>query len=485
MFAKAMVVHIVFRRRRSSLQRAAYLLCYLAGIVVVAVVEPWFLVPVALVAAAATALGLWTGRDSYGVAHGLPRGKMPFVNLAAILDREHFVQRAERDGPVFKTTNPAMPSPTACVVGLPRAVALLRDNEEHLAPVGGVFDELIPGKLLRHMQGDAHRHYRRILRDAFDGEVIEQCQPEIEAILADGFAALSAESTRRRARRIDLHDTLERDFVLPVFLRVFLGLDPESEIAHRSLKLFLLIHQDMTGLPRGARLDRLQRVTLELDCIIRQLGEATATRLDDEVGTSPSFLSALLRSHPEALDDPTVVRNFIFTIRTGAIDVTGLLHWALKLLAENPRWLVALRETDDPSELADRVVMELLRHEQSELLYRYTTKDIELEGSVIPAGWLLRVCVRESHRDPEVFDEPTRFDPDRFRRPYSRTEYSPLGMLGHTCLGAGIVQTVASTFVRQLALDHDLSTVSDGRPVFAIHWRPSRRHHVVLRPRSA
>ena len=37
-------------------------------------------------------------------------------------------------------------------------------------------------------------------------------------------------------------------------------------------------------------------------------------------------------------------------------------------------------------------------------------------GFRLPRGWLLRICVHESHRDPAVFEHPEVFDPDRFLR---------------------------------------------------------------------
>jgi cytochrome P450 len=484
MFVQVLGVAIVFRRRRAALLWGAYVLCYLAGIVAVGFVVPWALLPIGVLVAGTTALGLGYGRDSYGIAEGLPHGRMPLVNIRAILDREYFVKRAERDGPVFKSRSPSMPSPTVCVVGLPRAVDLLREHEDHLVPVGHPFDALMSGRLLRHMQGNDHRYYRRILRDLFDGEILSQCQPDIEAIVADALGALSVASMRDEARGIEPHDALEIDLVLQVFLRLLLGLEPGSESARRPTELFVSIDQDMTGLPQARRFDTLEAATRELEGTIRQVGAVIRALIDEGTEPTPSFLSSLLRSHPDALDDPTVVSNLIFTFRGGAMDLGGLLHWIMKLLADNQVWLVALRETADPIELANRVVMESLRMEQSELLYRYVAEEINIDDSVIPAGWLLRICVRESHRDPEIFDEPRRFDPDRFTRQYSRTEYSPLGTLSHTCLGAGLVHAVASTFVRRLALDYDLSVVSDGRPVFAVHWRPSRRHRVVLRPRN-
>jgi cytochrome P450 len=77
-------------------------------------------------------------------------------------------------------------------------------------------------------------------------------------------------------------------------------------------------------------------------------------------------------------------------------------------------------------------------------------KPFELEGYRVPEDWYLRICVRESHRDPAVFANPDSFDPDRFdQRRYTTAEYAPLGMLEHACLGVPTTYALAAAFVRE------------------------------------
>jgi len=130
--------------------------------------------------------------------------------------------------------------------------------------------------------------------------------------------------------------------------------------------------------------------------------------------------------------------------------------------------------------------METLRLEQSEFLYRTVVRPITFEGMVLPAGWLLRICVQESHQDPTVFPDPTRFDPSRFEgRTYSRTEYSPFGADAHGCMGARLAHFLGRIFVEELART-DWQVVSDG-PLergtrHRHHWRPSDWLRMVMQP---
>ena len=93
-------------------------------------------------------------------------------------------------------------------------------------------------------------------------------------------------------------------------------------------------------------------------------------------------------------------------ITTTWADMSGFLCWVLYYLGRNPRWLEeagqleTLPDLTNHSTLAARVVLETLRLRQSEFIFRATLQDIEFRGFLIPRGWLVRICVWESHRDP-------------------------------------------------------------------------------------
>jgi cytochrome P450 len=133
--------------------------------------------------------------------------------------------------------------------------------------------------------------------------------------------------------------------------------------------------------------------------------------------------------------------------------------------------------------------METLRLEQSEYLYRKVARSVEFEGFVLPRGWLIRLLIQESHRDPAVFSDPERFDPERFaRRKYTRSEYSPFGADAHGCMGYRLAHLLGKALVDELA-GYDCRVVSDG-PVergnrHRHHWQPSSNLRVVMTPRPA
>ena len=107
---------------------------------------------------------------------------------------------------------------------------------------------------------------------------------------------------------------------------------------------------------------------------------------------------------------------------------------------------------------------------------------------VLPAGWLVRLLIQESHLAATSFPDPERFDPDRFaQRTYSRTEYSPFGADAHGCMGSQLAHLLGRILVEELARGYEWRVVSDG-PLergnrHRLHWRPSSRLRVVMTTR--
>jgi cytochrome P450 len=143
-----------------------------------------------------------------------------------------------------------------------------------------------------------------------------------------------------------------------------------------------------------------------------------------------------------------------------------------------------------PLDPATCIVLETLRLEQSEYLYRRVVRPLAVDGYTVPAGWILRLCVNESHRDATIFTDPDRFDPERFRnRVYGRSEYAPFGGDAHGCMGAHLVHFLGRLFVEELAFAADWAVVRDGPPErgnrHRMHWRPSAQRRVVMHARAA
>lgn len=464
--------------RRPAAVAAGYLALYLLALAAVAVAAPPLLVPWALVAVAASLLLLWRMRPDFGRSHGLPPGALHPVPVSPVTDRDFVTRRIAKHGPVSKARMPTVARPVVLVHGLSRGSAVLREHDDSLKWIGMSFDSLIPARFIRSMSPDDHRHYGRILRAAFADSVVEDCRPEFADIARAELDGLGA-----RARDgEDVRPALRR-YALTSLSRLFFGVQPGSDERIRIGRLYddpgplELFHWGIDLRTLGRALDEARGMLTD-----RAASIAAAEARGEHV--PPSFLAALLRERPDALEDSTLAFNLAALLGTGYRDLAGLLHWIVKMLGDNAEWIDRVR-ADTAGDLATRVVLETLRFEQSEYVLRKVTDDIEIDGFVVPAGWYIRICVRESHRDPAVFADPELFFPDRFLGSrHTRDQYSPLGLPIRPCTGAETVVAVADAFVRELARAWRWEIVRDGPAEFdGFHWRPSRRLRIAMTPR--
>jgi cytochrome P450 len=462
--------------RRQTALGAAYLVTFVVAVVVLAVWSVWLLVPVAVAAVVSSAYQFRRSRAGYGLSQGLPPGALPLVSVDPRTDRRFFERRIGRYGPVFKAVVPGRLRPVVCVSGLERGAALLRDHEGQLEWLGMGFDPLIPAGFIRSMRPDDHRRYRKILASGLTDRAVESSVP---------FFAATARAMFREGWNagtpVDPRPALAR-FTLTSLARLFLGVVPDTE-EHAVIETLYIEPGPLyyMGGVDGSRGLELRKATDEMAGLVRsQIERISDTALQPE--PAQSFLSEIVKSHEHAGDDPNIVLNLVFLLANASRDVTGLLHWIVKMLADSPAWTERVRAQDDPGNLCRAIVAETLRLAQSEYIARRATESFELGGYVVPEHWYLRVCVQEAHRDPAVFPNPEAFDPERFlERRYTRGEYAPFGMLTHSCLGANTTARLAETFVRELSHSYDLEVVKDGAVVHdGYHWRPSTRHRVRL-----
>ena len=133
------------------------------------------------------------------------------------------------------------------------------------------------------------------------------------------------------------------------------------------------------------------------------------------------------------------------------------------------------------------MVSETLRLAQSEHVYRRVTSEVRFGPYRIPEGWLVRVCVRESHRDAAVFPEPERYDPDRFLRAPRDGGFAPFGFGDRTCTGETLTRLVVRTFLSTVAHGYDADIVADGPIELSVerHWAPGSAFRMRLRPKLA
>jgi cytochrome P450 len=306
------------------------------------------------------------------------------------------------------------------------------------------------GRGLFSMNGDEHRHFRRLLMPPFRNDALDG----YHAPLADLVAGLLRDW--QPGQTLDLMQQM-KELTLRVTAHVLFGVE-DLALAHAIAELFEewldLNHvvsfsaQLPVEAPPGcypALLDVAERLEHQLQALAackRRLGAA-----GDDV------LALMLRARAAGqMDEEELIGQTITVFNAAFHTTTSALTWALFLLAQHPAVMQPLdRELHDavagqvptPDELGrlallDRVVKESLRLMPSVVyLPRITSRPTVLGPYELPAGTMVLASPYVSHHLAEVFPQPQRFDPDRWLAgPPVPWGYIPFGGGSRMCLGA-------------------------------------------------
>ncbi|WP_375228733.1 cytochrome P450 [Roseobacter sp. S98] len=171
-------------------------------------------------------------------------------------------------------------------------------------------------------------------------------------------------------------------------------------------------------------------------------------RGNDAVTAFAEYLSDLIarrRSHPGdpetdvltrlidgdetgRLSSSELIHNCIFILNAGHETTTNLIGSALGLLFDHPTQRDALCRTPD---LIDGAIEEVLRcRSPNQFGNRVATQEAVFQGTIVPAGTNLHLCIGAANRDPGVFHDARTFDITR-----SPNRHLAFGGGPHVCVG--------------------------------------------------
>jgi cytochrome P450 len=295
--------------------------------------------------------------------------------------------------------------PTASLLGIPARVVARFDalkaffaDSQHF-PGGASYQFMVEpavGPTFISMDGAEHDRFRRLATPAFRSQrvtrwVDNELVPLAHEII-DGFAG------RGEADLVASYSS-----VLPLWaISRKLGLPMGSEHRQRAWTAALLSHPVD---PAGAAVAK-QEVFEFLAPILEQ---RRRNPRDDVV-------SHLLEHEHDGvrMTDDEIVNHIRLLYVVGAATTSDGLSSLLHHVLTRPEMLE--RAADGP-ETCERLVVESLRYEPPvAVLPRVVANTGIVDGTEIAAGTLVLCAIAGANRDPEVFPDPSRFDPDRDQR---------------------------------------------------------------------
>ncbi|WP_371800491.1 cytochrome P450 [Streptomyces sp. NBC_01732] len=284
--------------------------------------------------------------------------------------------------------------------------------------------------------GDDHRRLRSLVGNVFTARRVAELRPRIETVTAellDGVGRAAAEGDGT----VDLRSR----FALPLPMGVICELlGVEAEHQDRLHHLSGRVVATDTGPEEAMAANR------ELVALLGAVAAARAERPGDDL------TSALIAARDEGggrLGPHELIGTLLLLIIAGHETTLNLITNAVRALCAHPEQLRLV--TSGRVSWAD-VVEETLRWDSpvSYFPFRYPTRDLTLDGTVIPRGTPVLAGYSAAGRDKAAHGP----DADRFdvTRPARRTaaRHLSLGHGPHYCLGAPLARMEATVALEQL-----------------------------------
>ena len=309
--------------------------------------------------------------------------------------------------------------------------------------------------------------------------ILEQADAAIDTLPAEG------------THLIDLYQ-VGRAAILEILVRAFFG----ESMADNATRFGELMKpaQDYLELPAWKQLphpfpigkrDQVKADRRAFDDLVRQ---AIVSIRANPSGDPGDVLEVLV--HDDSVSEQEILDQVNTLVGAGFDTTAASLAWMLWCCGLAPDIWAALRaeadevlgatghghHTADHStlnrlEVADRVVRETLRlHPAGVISPREAARDLEVGGYTITKGTLVLWSPHLTGRDPDVWDEPLHFDPDRFldmtedQRAAADAAWIPFGGGRRNCIGFALAQMELTLLIARLAQRLDVTPPATPKP---------------------
>lgn len=436
-------------------------------------------------------------------------GKLPLIGHAIplIKDRLGFVQRLRTHGPIVRI---AVGPKTLTVVNSPELMHEMLTSQADEFTKGLLFEKLkLFGKdALPVAEGKPHLRRRRLMQPAFHRQQIagyvDTMRKSVEPYVAgwDGGTTLDVKTEMQLMAQ-------------GVVMSALFSAAPQREPASTILDSVDTVFKTA-----------LQRALLPISALERlpTRRNRKAEAASDALRTAVAGIIAEHRAHPDTYDDivsllltarddtgatPTdeeILSEIVALLAAGSETTAVVLAWLFHELGRNPEMERRLHEEVD-SVLAEgpltaervprlvhtrRLVSETLRmYSPAWLVTRQAVSDVRLGEFTLPAGSDVIWSAYALHRDPTLYPDPLRFDPDRWlpERPQPpKGAFVPFGSGKRMCIGDAFAWTETVIITALVASRWRLRPTQGAvRPVGAISTHPSNlrmvpelRHHTPV-----
>jgi cytochrome P450 family 138 len=339
---------------------------------------------------------------------------------------------------------------------------------------------------------DYHLEQRKLLLPPFKGQRMKVYESMIEQIAVDEIDRWPVGTpfkTTQTFQRITLRAILQAVFgASGRHLQDLEELLPPWTDQGQHLSRFPQLHKDLgPWSPWG----RFLRLRARVDGILDEL--IADARRDGALAERSDVLALMVQARRVDGSPMTnaEIRDQLVTMLAAGHETTAhTLGWAVERLTRNPAVLSRLSAEVDEGGKAyrDATIREVQRMRPVvSFAGRHTQMPFEVGGYRLPKGVLIGLSAGLTHYDPQLFDRPDRFDPDRFYDKLPETySWIPFGGGIRRCIGATFahmeLDVVLRVMLERVALE-PTDAPAESWKFKGVAWSPGAGGRVTVQRR--
>lgn len=357
-------------------------------------------------------------------------------------------ERRARHGKVFKSS--VVGRKIVFLSGLEGAEAFydaanISREDAHPFPLVDLFG----GVNMEMYDGPRHLALKSMALESFDRAAIGGYLPDLQALIEGTLAKLAARDEFQATKEL-------RKLVIEAICQTTMGMSsgPETDAICDDYGLIL---SGLVSIPVPLPGTPYARARAARDRVLAHIRRVIAERRAAPGRDALSRMLAAKAADGRVYTDEEAALEIHHIVIAGFI-VYALMAEITRRLAEDPALLARCQEEVRAGAPAGPLTVEALAKLRTcfsvvletkryvplvPLAFGRAKRTFTCAGQTVPEGWTCYLALTVNNKDPEIFSEPTRFDPDRFAPGRAEHQKHPMAFIpqgaepatGHRCLG--------------------------------------------------
>ncbi|KAM7480907.1 hypothetical protein LguiB_005490 [Lonicera macranthoides] len=313
---------------------------------------------------------------------------------------------------------------------------------------------------------------RRILPNFFKPNMLERYVGTMDKVAQDHFAA-----SWENQERVVVYPLTKR-FTFSLACRLFVSLESKEGVAELAQRFdqiapgLFSLPLDLPGTPYRGAINAAKYIRKKILVIIQQrkIDLAEGRALDKQDDILSHMLQTCVDDKGTLMKDLDIADKLLGLLVGGHDSVNSTCTSIVKYLAEQPdiyeqvyKEQMEIAKSKSPGELLNWEDLQKMKYSWNftcEVLrvatplqgaFRESLSDFVYNGFLIPKGWKLHWSSNTTHKSPEIFPQPQKFDPTRFEgkgpAPYT---FVPFGGGPRMCPGKEFARLELLVFIHHL-----------------------------------